>query len=37
MNEDTLVYSLRELTELLNKHFQQKVIVLIDEYDGSSG
>ena len=33
MNEDTLVYSLRELTELLNKHFQQKVIVLIDEYD----
>lgn len=31
--EDTLVYSLRELTELLEKHYGQKVIVLIDEYD----
>ena len=31
--EDTLVYSLRELTELLEKHYGQKVIVLIDKYD----
>ena len=33
MDEDTLVYSLRELTELLGKHYGKKVIVLIDEYD----
>lgn len=33
MDEDTLVYSLRELTELLNKHYRKNVIVLIDEYD----
>ena len=28
-----LVYSIRELTELLEKHYGSKVIVLIDEYD----
>ena len=33
MDEETLVYSLRELTELLDKHYEQQVIVLIDEYD----
>ena len=33
LSEDTLVYSLRELTELLEKHYNQKVIILIDEYD----
>lgn len=33
MDEDTLVYSLRELTELLRKHYGKRVIVLIDEYD----
>lgn len=33
MREDTLIYSLRELTELLEKHYGEKVIVLIDEYD----
>ena len=26
-------YSIRELTELLEKHYGSKVIVLIDEYD----
>ena len=33
MVEDTLVSSLQELTELLEIHFGQQVIVLIDEYD----
>lgn len=35
MEEDTLVSSLQELTELLEIHFGQQVIVLIDEYDVS--
>ena len=33
MEEDTLVSSLQELTALLEIHFGQQVIVLIDEYD----
>ena len=33
MANDSLVYSIRELTELLEKHYGRKVIVLIDEYD----
>lgn len=33
MPEDTLIYSLRELTELLYKHYGRKTIILIDEYD----
>ena len=33
MSNDSLVYSIRELTELLEKHYEEKVIVLIDEYD----
>ena len=33
MSNDSLVYSIREFTELLKKHYGQKVIVLIDEYD----
>ena len=33
MTNDSLVYSIRELTELLEKHYGEKVIVLIDEYD----
>ena len=33
MEEDTLVSSLQELTELLEIHFGHQVIVLIDEYD----
>lgn len=33
MTDDILVDSLRILTELLEKHYGQKVILLIDEYD----
>ena len=33
MTNDSLVYSIRELTELLEKHYGSKVIVLLDEYD----
>ena len=33
MTNDSLVYSIRELTELLEKHYGRKVIVLIDDYD----
>lgn len=33
MSNDSLVYSIRELTELMEKHYDKKVIVLIDEYD----
>ena len=33
MREDVLAYSIRELTELLEKHYGEKVIVWIDEYD----
>lgn len=33
MNEGTLGSSLRQLTRLLEKHYETKVIVLIDEYD----
>ena len=33
MSNDSLVYSIRELTELLEAHFSKKVVVLIDEYD----
>lgn len=33
MEEDTITSSLQELTELLEIHFSQKVVVLIDEYD----
>ena len=33
MSEDTLIYSLRELTELLYKHYGRNTIILIDEYD----
>ena len=33
MDEETLSSSLQELTELLEKHYNEKVIVLIDEYD----
>ena len=32
MDETALVYSLRELTELLYRHYGKKVVVLIDEY-----
>ena len=33
MDEETLVNSIQELSELLEKHYGQKVIILIDEYD----
>ena len=33
MGEEVIAYSIRELTELLEKHYGEKVIVLIDEYD----
>ena len=33
MDNETLVFSLRELSELLHKHYGEKVIILIDEYD----
>ena len=33
MDEDTLVCSLQELSELLELHYGEKVIILIDEYD----
>lgn len=33
MDDETLTSSLQELSELLEKHFGEKVIVLIDEYD----
>ena len=33
MTEEVIAYSIREMTELLEKHYQEKVIVLIDEYD----
>ena len=33
MDQSTLIYSIRELSELLEKHYGEKVIILIDEYD----
>lgn len=33
MGEDMLVYSMKTLTALLEKYYEKKVIVLIDEYD----
>ena len=33
MAEDTITSSLQELTELLEVHYDQQVVVLIDEYD----
>ena len=33
LDDETLYFSLRELTELLSKHFCRKAILLIDEYD----
>lgn len=33
MDDDVLIDSIRNLTELLEKHFGKKAIILIDEYD----
>ena len=33
MEEDTIIGSLQKLTELLEVHYEQQVVVLIDEYD----
>lgn len=33
MDEETIACSIQKLTELLEKHYDKKVIVLIDEYD----
>ncbi|MCD8301380.1 MAG: ATP-binding protein [Clostridiales bacterium] len=33
MDDASLVFSLRELSELLRKHYSKRVIILIDEYD----
>jgi len=33
MKDETLCSSLREISELLHKHYGKKVIILIDEYD----
>lgn len=33
MEEDTITGSLQKLTELLEVHYEQQVVVLIDEYD----
>lgn len=33
MNQASLEYSLRELSELLENYYKEKVIILIDEYD----
>ena len=33
MDEDTLESALQTLSELLYRHYGQKVIILIDEYD----
>ncbi len=33
MDDGTLYYSLREMTELLKRHYGKKTILLIDEYD----
>ena len=35
MSDAALMGSLRTLSALLQKHYGQKVIILIDEYDGS--
>ena len=33
MDDETLIFSVRELSELLYKHYGRKTIILIDEYD----
>ncbi len=33
MDDETLIFSVRELSELLYKHYGKKTIILIDEYD----